>query len=233
MKSRSLFSLLFTKRCVGCHTLIREGFLCRTCYESYVKEITDGCQSCGKEFPLCRCQVKCLGSEKLMYALPYKGEDSVSRELILYSKKKKDERIIDELGRRLKGVLDVNGISSGYLLTYVPRATLARVETGVDQAKEMARVLSRETGLELSELLRCRRTRYQQKELSLSEREAHAKKRFCLKRGAEEKINGRRILLFDDVVTSGATLKRCAELLYNGGADEVICIAAARSVKYL
>ena len=43
-----------------------------------------------------------------------------------------------------------------------------------------------------------------------------------------ELIQGRRILLIDDIVTTGATLSECARTLLEGGASQVVCATVAR-----
>ena len=45
----------------------------------------------------------------------------------------------------------------------------------------------------------------------------------------EELVRGRRILLIDDIVTTGATLSECAKTLKAAGAAEVLCCTLARS----
>jgi predicted amidophosphoribosyltransferase len=51
---------------------------------------------------------------------------------------------------------------------------------------------------------------------------------FALGRGAARRIAGQRVLLVDDVMTSGSTAEACARVLLAGGAAAVDVLAAAR-----
>ena len=44
-----------------------------------------------------------------------------------------------------------------------------------------------------------------------------------------EAVRGRRVLLVDDICTTGATLSECAKVLAEAGAETVVCAAAART----
>jgi len=46
-----------------------------------------------------------------------------------------------------------------------------------------------------------------------------------------ESIAGKRILLLDDVMTTGSTMDECAKELKNGGATEIIALTIARTVR--
>ncbi|MEI6162495.1 MAG: ComF family protein, partial [Roseococcus sp.] len=65
-------------------------------------------------------------------------------------------------------------------------------------------------------------------ELGAREREAVLEGAFGLAPGATSRLGGRRVLLVDDVLTSGATADACARVLREGGAAEVMVLAAAR-----
>ncbi|MEA3408493.1 MAG: phosphoribosyltransferase family protein, partial [Chloroflexota bacterium] len=49
-------------------------------------------------------------------------------------------------------------------------------------------------------------------------------------RVVSEEIVGARILLVDDVMTTGATLRACSQALREGGAKEVVCLTLTRAV---
>ena len=64
-----------------------------------------------------------------------------------------------------------------------------------------------------------------QKKLTYAERLLNMKGRFYLHENAQ--IAGKSVFLFDDVVTSGATLIEAARVLFDGGAKEVIGVVIA------
>jgi predicted amidophosphoribosyltransferase len=53
---------------------------------------------------------------------------------------------------------------------------------------------------------------------------------FRLSLSANDKLNGKNILLIDDVLTSGATVNECARAIYKGGAKTVHVLTVARVV---
>ena len=67
--------------------------------------------------------------------------------------------------------------------------------------------------------------------MKMAMRRDNALKRFVIPKKKVPAVNSASFILIDDVVTSGATLNRCAELLYENGASEVICLGAARTVR--
>lgn len=79
-------------------------------------------------------------------------------------------------------------------------------------------------------LVRTRQTRPQMR-LTREERKKNVRGAFRVARAALPKLEGKRILLIDDVVTTGATVAACAEVLCAAGAKQVDVLALARTVK--
>jgi len=98
-----------------------------------------------------------------------------------------------------------------------------------NQAALLAREIARISGKRHAPmLLRRVRATVPLGELSAHEREAALTGAFALAPGAARHLQGQRVLLVDDVLTSGATADACARLLLLGGASFVGVLAAAR-----
>lgn len=95
---------------------------------------------------------------------------------------------------------------------------------GFNQAAEIARYLSIPA---IPALKRTRATK-SQTDLPAEARHANVRGAFTLRRGVE--VEGRVIVLVDDVSTTGATLEACAQVLLDAGAREVRALTAARVV---
>jgi ComF family protein len=117
----------------------------------------------------------------------------------------------------------------------VPLHWRRRLARGFDQAEELARwalvhaAATGETAPPLAKraLARVRTTRAQT-ELDASEREANVAEAFVVRR--PELVRGRRVLLIDDVTTTGATARACMRALAEAGASSVSALALLRAV---
>ncbi len=115
------------------------------------------------------------------------------------------------------------------LLVPVPLHRWRHLARGFDQAHRLARALAERRGLECVRILRrVRSTRPQGSALALS-RESNVRAAFQLRRGAQERIQGRCVWLVDDVLTSGATADECARCLLQAGAARVEVVVVARA----
>ena len=111
------------------------------------------------------------------------------------------------------------------LVTPVPLAWMRLFARGYNQAEAIARPLARELGLPCRRLLR-RRPRRRQALLSRVERRRNLRGAFSSRPPPSP---GARVLLVDDVMTSGATLEAATAALLRAGAGAVVVAVAART----
>jgi ComF family protein len=114
------------------------------------------------------------------------------------------------------------------LITSVPLGLVRFRERGYNQATLLARPIALFLNIPFSSkaLLRTRETRTQVG-LSVNERMENMTGAFLAK---NELVQGKNILVVDDVATSGATLNSCAKALLDGGALKVYGFSLARAV---
>ena len=114
------------------------------------------------------------------------------------------------------------------VFTWIPRSRASISKHGFDQGKELARKIAMLFGAPIKPIF-FRFAGEEQKTLSKKSREENAVDSIFLRKGraGTSFANGKVYVIIDDVLTSGATLKRGVELLKSAGADTVVvaCIA--------
>jgi len=115
------------------------------------------------------------------------------------------------------------------LIVPVPLHPLKQREREFNQAERLAVHLSTATRIPLNNhLLRRVVFTNTQTRLTRQERAANMRGAFALRRGA--RLNGKRVILVDDVFTTGATTSACARVLLAAGADDVCVWTLARGL---
>lgn len=111
----------------------------------------------------------------------------------------------------------------------VPLYPAKEREREFNQAERLANHLSNATGIPVNAKLLCRiLPTLTQTRLTKEQRAANMKNAFAMRSGA--KLNGERIILLDDVFTTGATTSACAKILRKSGAGEVCVWTVARGL---
>lgn len=121
---------------------------------------------------------------------------------------------------RLEGEFD--------LLTWVPLSKKRRRHRGYDQSLLLAQAMAEELGREVTPVLRKVRDTRAQSSLEQEDlRHGNVKGVYAVL--CPELVDGKRILLTDDIVTTGSTLSECAQTLLAAGAGHVSAVTLARA----
>lgn len=204
MKERIL-RLLFPPKCVLCRKILTE-------------EETDLCRSCRESQP------EYIGSKiKLSFLAQWTGlwyyKENVRLSILRY-KFYGRRSYAESYGRLLAMKLQREGWDDTDVLTWIPISRRRKRARGYDQVQVLGTVVARELGMSLIPTLRkIRHTRPQSTMGSTAHRRANIL-------GAYEVIDpefvrGKRILLLDDIITTGATASESARMLLTAGAKEV------------
>ena len=207
-----LLQWLFPPKCVLCRTLLQ-------------KDETDLCHTCRIHTPAAPAPHKKIPHLDRWTAVWY-YEDTV-RSSILRFKFHNARSYAQAYGRSLAMKLLEQDMADFDILTWVPVSPLRRLKRGYDQVELIAGAVGRELGTEPVRLLRKIRNAPPQSGIP----DAAARRANVL--GAYRILNadavrGKKILLLDDVITTGATMSECARVLLTHGAKQVNCAAVAR-----
>lgn len=208
---RFLLRLLFPPKCVLCGRVLPDSQtdLCHKCRQTTV------------DFPKANRKISFVaGWTALWY---YSG--SVRDSLLRY--KFSHRRSYGEVyGRLLAMKLQNHPLCQYDVLTWVPISKQRLRKRGYDQVELIAKAVARELGTPAqSTLIKIRHTQTQSSLPDASHRRANVLGAFAVE--DPKRIAGKRILLLDDIITTGATSSECARVLLTAGAKEVYCAAVA------
>ena len=221
---RSLLEVLWPNRCPGCNALIGpDRVVCEACGEKMLLEHDAVCRRCGKVG--CICDKKQLAYDRALAACAY-AEESIPA--IIRMKQSENTNFAEFAARilaeRLRHGIDFGEID---LVVPVPMHPAKERQRGYNQAALIAREIASLLELPCREdILYKEKTSRAQHELNAAERAKNVDS-FHIH---DIPLDGQRILLCDDVLTTGNTMSRCAALLKQQGAAAVIAAAAATTV---
>jgi ComF family protein len=199
--------------CSSCWPQIKKfnGPRCNICGLPVVSEFATLCAACIEEKP---------HFEKIHYYSSYKGVIKQAIHLMKFND-------IRRLANPLAKLFDDMHLPQCDVVIPVPLHRIKLIAREFNQTAALAKHISKNTGARLvtSALIKTKLTQ-PQTALSGTDRRKNLKKAFAVC----EDIRGLKILLVDDVITTGATVAECARVLKKAGASEVHIAALARSL---
>ena len=205
-----LLDLLYPPRCVFCRKLLRsdETDVCKKC-RSRLPQI-DGTFKRGKFFTQC-CSV-------------YEYRDEAADSLKRY--KFGGLRHYAAAYGRLLAMCILRERLEFDVLTWAPISKKRRRARGYDQSRLLAEAVARELGVQCVQTLE--KIRDNPAQSTMKDAAArHANVMGVYRAVMPERFADRRVLLIDDIITTGATLSECSFVLLNAGAAEVLCATVA------
>jgi ComF family protein len=237
---RGALDLLFPPRCQVCLAFDRS-VICPVCRAAIRPLLPPYCDLCGRPFDpqakggqLC---ADCRSGSRLDIARGVAIYDGPVREAIHRFKYARKRVLAEPMGAMMadylgasEGTGGIRAINIGEIdrVCPVPLHPARLRERGFNQAELLARPICDRFGLALDSSL-LRRVRDTAPQVSLDQRERARNVRGAFAVPDRDAVEGRRLLLIDDLATTGATMEECARVLRRAGAASIAALTLARA----
>lgn len=235
---RGLIDLIFPPRCTACTKLLEERrspAICDECLAGLRLCSPPFCPSCGtpyadhtaEDHP---CEACLLSPPPFAAARSVAAYEGVLQDMIHRCKYSRDISAGEALGEMMADfpypAFDFNDYA---VVMPVPLHTRRLRERGFNQSLLLAKAIAFRRKLKLDYLSLCR-TMHTPPQINFGrrEREQNVKGAFMVKKPA--KFQGEKVILVDDVYTTGSTARECARTLKQGGAAAVAVLTLGRAL---
>ena len=226
--------LLSVPKCVLCGEPLDfpSRALCPVCFSKYENTKDRNCPKCARQLCQCDCSTKFLKShcvKRLIKVCRYVGSDeNLAANSLIYSLKKDNRNDVAKLlSEELATAISASVKDpASYIFTNVPRRQKAIVVYGIDHSAILAKAIAKRFDAEYMPLLKSRASR-PQKEMQGRDRLKNAE----VTPRRDINLSGKRIILIDDIVTTGASMAVSAMALRGMGAKEVVGATVAIAYK--
>lgn len=224
-----LFDFIFPRICLSCNSVLNtnENVLCNSCKDTikiipqdllkieYIKKFQNDLFI--DDFQSCFIFEKDKVIQKVLHSYKYENKIYVGKflgDLIYYN-----------LDKFIK-TWDAD------LIIPVPLHPLKKAERGYNQSYHIAKQVAKNLNLPIDNKSLKRKVYTQtQTKMNLAERKENVKNAFIIKDA--KKLSGKKIILIDDVITTGATISECAKVLKGNGAIKVFALSVAIPIDHI
>ena len=229
--------MLITRKCLLCGEPVsydeNEPF-CEECMEHWKAFSEAKCHRCGYKVNECSClpsKIRETSGYGATYCVFYDAKSSFQANSLLYELKRDYNKSIinfcaNKIAKNFLMLASRHSINyKDFTVTYVTRRKNGQRKYGFDHAKELSKALAKRLGI------KCEKTvinigQTEQKTLTKEQRKENAEKSYVYYEKAD--VKGKSYILVDDIITSGATIKTCADILKENGATTIIPVSFAK-----
>lgn len=225
---REAVRIVLPARCAACGAELpwreRTASCCAQCWRALPRITGPKCRSCALPIPDGEHCIACLRDPLPLDWCEAWGHYRGPLERVLHALKFERQDFYDApLAALMESVLRDRDFD---VVTCVPTSRARERQRGYNQAELLARALAQRIGVPCDPSLLIKRgDREAQSRLRRVARTANVRGAFA----ASPKVKARKVLLVDDICTTGATLRACAAALWREEAARVCAIAAARA----
>ncbi|MBS5824999.1 MAG: ComF family protein [Clostridium argentinense] len=200
------------EQCIICKSYTKDKIICNNC-ENKIKFIN-------KSFYIIK------GNRRYKCYIVSKYDDVVKK-LVLSLKYSNNYLAAELLGNYIGDLVEKEKLKVD-IITFVPISKKVRKKRGYNQAKLLAEAVSSKINKPCLDLLE--KFKETKDQIGLDKEERWSNVCNCFKFNEKLCIEGKNILLIDDVITTGATAINCVNLLKKSGAGKVYILTASKSV---
>lgn len=231
----ALASLVYPPACVVCSATVEpEEYLCDACDDKITRIVPPFCARCSEpfdgaidgEFHCANCAQREIYFDAAVSAYRSRG---IVRKILLDFKYGRQIHLRHLVGRWLLAALNDKRLREQTfdVIVPVPLHPARERQRSFNQAELLGEILSATMSIKQMSILQRMRFTTTQTAFDRAERMENLRDSFRLRRGAN--VQGLRVLLVDDVLTTGSTLSECARVLKRARAASIFAITAARA----
>ena len=228
---RWLWRLIFPPKCIFCDKIVENDrfAVCENCLPNIAYNRGNRCKVCGMPLDVVYGDMLCANCRRMRHSfqkayIPLVYKDKVRESILGFKFRGRRARAVTLAAFMLMAIREAAAPWPD-CITYVPLHPFRLGTRGYNQSQLLAEALGGMMHVPvISALRKTKHTKPLSKQKRIDRKKA-VKDVFALRKNAD--IQGKRVLLVDDIFTTGSTIETCSRLIKKGGAREIYVTTAA------